>query len=322
MKKSFISLITAFSTAFAAMPMVSNAAFKDTADQPVLDLLDGFTEVEDGSLFLNEFQGQKTFYFINDDTTEGIVLTENHDFDNVMIKISNDADQTAFREKLTETIEKINSNVEIHHTQGDSLWGLSSVDFDTAKIILSELTSEDAEIEKYKFIDHIYKVQRTCFFRSVLTYSPLDSNGLSDEVKENLQNYAEANSLSVIDGEYNTRDYTRYYTEIIPSKEMSASAKLELAQKIKNETGISPEGVSKDIAEYVFGIEMKDFLSGDANEDSTLTLNDAVAVLQNIALPAKYPLTAQGKFNADCDGVDGISGGDALWIQQKDAGLI
>ena len=65
-----------------------------------------------------------------------------------------------------------------------------------------------------------------------------------------------------------------------------------------------------------------DYVDGDANDDSTLTLNDAVAVLQNIALPEKYPLTTQGRFNADCDGKAGVSGGDALWIQMKDANLI
>ena len=68
-------------------------------------------------------------------------------------------------------------------------------------------------------------------------------------------------------------------------------------------------------------IDTFDYVDGDANDDSTLTLNDAVAVLQNIALPEKYPLTAQGRFNADCDGVDGVSGGDALWIQKQDAGI-
>ena len=63
------------------------------------------------------------------------------------------------------------------------------------------------------------------------------------------------------------------------------------------------------------------YIKGDANGDGKLNLNDAVAILQYVALPAKYPLTGLRKINADCDGVDGISGGDALWVQQKDAGL-
>lgn len=78
--------------------------------------------------------------------------------------------------------------------------------------------------------------------------------------------------------------------------------------------------------QYIFGNEDPIYdtakeLFGDANADSRLTLNDAVAVLQYVALPEKYPLTAQGQFNADCDGEEGITGKDALWVQQKDAGL-
>ena len=60
-------------------------------------------------------------------------------------------------------------------------------------------------------------------------------------------------------------------------------------------------------------------LRGDANNDIKVNLNDAVAILQYIALPEKYPLNSQGMLNADCDGVPGITGGDALWVQQQDA---
>ncbi|MBQ8961397.1 MAG: cellulase family glycosylhydrolase [Ruminococcus sp.] len=59
---------------------------------------------------------------------------------------------------------------------------------------------------------------------------------------------------------------------------------------------------------------------GDANNDGTVNLNDAVAILQYAALPAKYPLA--NAANADVDGTDGVSGLDALVIQMVDAGLI
>ena len=64
-------------------------------------------------------------------------------------------------------------------------------------------------------------------------------------------------------------------------------------------------------------------LYGDANDDGSITLNDAVAILQYIALSSKYPLTEQGLKNADCcDPGKGISGGDALAIQMLDAKVI
>lgn len=65
-----------------------------------------------------------------------------------------------------------------------------------------------------------------------------------------------------------------------------------------------------------------DILSGDANGDAQVNLNDAVAILQFVALPQKYPMQDFLVDAADCDGVPGITGGDSLWIQQYDAGLI
>ena len=60
---------------------------------------------------------------------------------------------------------------------------------------------------------------------------------------------------------------------------------------------------------------------GDANTDGKITVSDSVAVLQYIANAEKYPLSAQGAFNADIDGEDGITGGDATAIQRIDAGI-
>ena len=67
-----------------------------------------------------------------------------------------------------------------------------------------------------------------------------------------------------------------------------------------------------------------DRLWGDANEDKKVDLNDAVAVLQYAALPAKYPLSEEGGLNADVvdNGTSGITGKDALAIQMFDAHLI
>ena len=62
---------------------------------------------------------------------------------------------------------------------------------------------------------------------------------------------------------------------------------------------------------------------GDANVDKKVDLNDAVAILQYVALPKKYPLTSQGELNADVidNGTSGVTGMDALAIQMFDAKL-
>lgn len=61
---------------------------------------------------------------------------------------------------------------------------------------------------------------------------------------------------------------------------------------------------------------------GDANCDSKINVSDVVSVLQFIANKGKYPLSPEGLVNADVDGKDGITGDDAVAIQQRDAGII
>lgn len=62
---------------------------------------------------------------------------------------------------------------------------------------------------------------------------------------------------------------------------------------------------------------------GDANLDDSVTLNDAVAILQFCALSTKYPLSNEAQNNADVyNRGDGISPSDALAIQWVDAGIV
>ena len=63
-------------------------------------------------------------------------------------------------------------------------------------------------------------------------------------------------------------------------------------------------------------------IAGDANCDKKVTISDAVAVLQYVSNSEKYPLSSQGKKNADLDGAAGITGTDAITIQKIDAGII
>ena len=63
---------------------------------------------------------------------------------------------------------------------------------------------------------------------------------------------------------------------------------------------------------------------GDVTEDGKIDLNDAVAILQYAALPAKYPLEGNALEAADVvdNGTSGITGHDALAIMMIDAKLI
>ena len=73
----------------------------------------------------------------------------------------------------------------------------------------------------------------------------------------------------------------------------------------------------------VEGIESpKTTMKGDANCDGKVNVSDAVAVMQYISNQTKYPLIGPALKNADCDGVVGISGNDAITIQKIDAGIL
>ena len=62
---------------------------------------------------------------------------------------------------------------------------------------------------------------------------------------------------------------------------------------------------------------------GDANNDGTTELADAIFIMQALANPNKYSLTAQGKYNGDVyEAGEGITANDALAIQKKLLGLI
>ncbi|MBP8594245.1 MAG: cellulase family glycosylhydrolase [Ruminococcus sp.] len=63
---------------------------------------------------------------------------------------------------------------------------------------------------------------------------------------------------------------------------------------------------------------------GDANCDGNVNLNDAVAILQHVALEAKYGLKGNGVSNSDVidNGSSGLTGLDALAIQMIDAKLL
>lgn len=63
-------------------------------------------------------------------------------------------------------------------------------------------------------------------------------------------------------------------------------------------------------------------LVGDANNDGTVDLADATAIIQHIGNEAKYALSEQGFANADCTADGKITGADALAIQKLEAGII
>lgn len=70
------------------------------------------------------------------------------------------------------------------------------------------------------------------------------------------------------------------------------------------------------------GTSAPEITRGDANCDGEVNLADSVLIMQNLANPAKYPISEQGQLNGDVDATgNGITNKDALLIQQFTLGL-
>ncbi|MCR5708088.1 MAG: hypothetical protein K6G82_07425 [Ruminococcus sp.] len=62
-------------------------------------------------------------------------------------------------------------------------------------------------------------------------------------------------------------------------------------------------------------------VAGDANLDVKVSVADSVAILQHISNRDKYGLNTLGRFNADVDGISGVTANDARVLQGWDAGI-
>lgn len=97
-------------------------------------------------------------------------------------------------------------------------------------------------------------------------------------------------------------------TKAVPGADLGAGSQIVPPQP---STGESSSG-SGNVTEW-----------GDANCDKEVNLADAVLIMQTLANPARYKLSAQGELNADVKNTgDGITNADALSIQKYTLGII
>ncbi len=81
---------------------------------------------------------------------------------------------------------------------------------------------------------------------------------------------------------------------------------------------------TKDPSQTTTGGSTTATLWGDANEDGSVDLADATAIIQSIGNPDKYALSEQGAINANIVANDSsaVTGADAMLIQRMEAGQI
>lgn len=113
---------------------------------------------------------------------------------------------------------------------------------------------------------------------------------------------------------------SRDYLVVVPPEGTDISEQIRAAEKIYAATGLSIAGETVHVMASKASVDVLNAVKGDANNDKSVTVADAVAILQSIANKDKYALTPQGSFNADIAGnYDGVTANDALAIQKLDS---
>ena len=141
---------------------------------------------------------------------------------------------------------------------------------------------------------------------------------LSEDNADMFENYLINNNIKYSKSKEldNTNNEVYYYFGLAGDE----YERMHYAYDIKKNFGFSPVMPLAEIAVSVTDVvnEIEPTLSGDADCDSKVNINDAVFVMQSIANPDKYQLSWQGKANADIDG-NGITLSDAVTIQEMAA---
>ncbi len=114
------------------------------------------------------------------------------------------------------------------------------------------------------------------------------------------------------------------YMRVVLPEDMPLEKKFEINFDLREKFGMyrksSPTSYSAD---YLCAkvVNAYDAVEGDANNDGELDIADATLILQSVGNGDKYQLSIQGAYNADIDGINGISVLDALEVQKIDAQL-
>lgn len=106
--------------------------------------------------------------------------------------------------------------------------------------------------------------------------------------------------------------------DVVMDTEMTYLEEIAVASKITNATGVKCQCLMPtSIGEQVNGseIDLYNSVCGDANCDEQMDMADVVFIMQSLANPNKYQLSAQGSYNADF-GDNGITVDDAKTIQE------
>lgn len=339
--KKITAMITALcSAASCAVPMVSNA--KEDELSEMLKTAYSMTEVSDVDSIINKLKDDVDFteasrVFINN---FGKVLIEQRAANRINFDIKKDADfadcERIIKAICPDAIIDLNTNIDLDSDLLDSSFYYNFAD----NISLDDMISSDISIGQAKdifnalndkgYIKGFYYLADT-YLESSLDYLLSSADQTVDLDGDILGSLGDLFSEADIDL---SADYFSDYADMDLSSLLSGVSADALNLTPSYDFDIDDLAELADICDFkLIGsnmggslftgteIDMFNALMGDSNCDSAFDLADAVLIMQSLANPNKYSLSAQGRFNADMDD-NGVTVGDAQAIQKMLLGLL
>lgn len=248
--------------------------------------------------------------------------------DSIRANIYGNIDSDAFEKSLAEICPDTEIIRFKPFTGANNYWELYIAGFD-GRISYDEARKKDLTYEQVRrvndLLDNVGEVQEFTYTMATVYCEKSVPNFLTVyDKKENgvnclelITNYITDNDLPCHIDE-NPKDRTFY---VVPNEEITIDERYNLAKMIYSDLDIYPNIEYLDTVELLsedITIDLQNNIEGDANNDETFSLSDAVSIMQAICNPDEYVLTPQGAFNADITGdYDGITNMDTLAILKK-----
>ena len=324
-KRIIVALLTALVASSLSVSFNTLASnLPDYDNENLAKKLAGYTKIDEAEVIEHpEYTVENgASYYINDLGQVKIVVPHPDYF---TIELPLDVPDNTFEEIVNEvytdaTISKSNRYTETKLFIVTSKLN-NNISIEQARSIYKQF--EDKALG-FEFHYGIYGLKSPMYYFGIHNYPDDSKDNLFDftiykgiEKEEKLQAYIDENGINC----HIKVDDKMDIIDIIPDNTLTYSEEITLASKIYKATGFCSEHFMTGNTEMPFKaseiiIDMHNSVDGDANCDEQMNMSDAVLIMQSIANPSKYNITAQGKYNADIDD-DGITNLDALSIQKK-----
>ena len=317
-----MSIIAIAAVMSSVSPLCVNAVYSETITKQEYSgyIKYDYLSNQDGNYYISEKADEKNPYILG-------ALYEKRLNDRIYVKLKSDSSLSELTDIL-KNIKTENGDSYYYHTEKTDVFdgyisASANLKFDNP---IKTINSNDARkiknvvdkniVTDMFYSDNVYSQQKGTLYLTDFAYPIQYYQAIGDDkgtIKEETLNTLEK---YIKDKEFNVTIDTTDEIKIIPNKNMTLEEHLDMINQISKDLGLS------NISEWIeteennlLAIDLLNAVVGDANCDEHLDMADAVLIMQALANPNKYQLSAQGRFNADLEG-NGITVGDAQAIQQ------